>query len=84
MNIIAYTSPGCSFCKHLKELFKRAELSYEERLVGTSQWDIDELKSEYPNATSFPYVIIDDEPIGGLVDTAKKLMELGLVSAPQK
>jgi len=84
MKIIAYTSPGCSFCKHLKELFKRAELSYEERLVGTSQWDIDDLKSEYPEAASFPYVIIDDEPVGGLVETAKKLMQLGLVSAPQK
>jgi len=36
---------------------------------------------ECPDAKTYPYVIIDGEPIGGLVETAKLFIEKGLVSS---
>ena len=35
----------------------------------------------YPDAISYPYVIIDGEEIGGLVEAAKYFIKEGLVSA---
>jgi glutaredoxin 3 len=37
--------------------------------------------TECPDAKTYPYVIIDEEPIGGLVETAKLFIEKGLVSS---
>jgi glutaredoxin len=84
MEIIIYTTPGCTWCSRTKELFARAEVEYEERQLGTSEWDAAEFSATYPDAKSYPYVIIDGTPVGGLVDTAKLFLERGLVTAPNK
>ena len=39
---------------------------------------------QYPDAIGFPYVIVDDEHIGGLVETAKLLLRKGFVSTKKK
>ena len=61
----------------------RAGVPYNSTLVGT---DItrEEFKELYPKASGFPYVIIDDEPIGGLMETVKLFVEKGLVSSKKK
>ena len=38
-------------------------------------------KHEYPDAVGYPYVIVDGEPIGGLVETAKLLLKKGFVTS---
>ena len=81
MKIKVYSTAGCSYCGRLKELFERANIAdYDEQLCANG----DELRVDYPEATSFPYVVIDGEVIGGLVETAKFLLQNGLVSAPKK
>tara|TARA_B100002019_G_C21052158_1_gene489805 strand:+ start:346 stop:612 length:267 start_codon:yes stop_codon:yes gene_type:complete len=81
MKIIVYTSPGCYWCKRLRKLLKLAELNYEERIIDTSlQWDTIELVQKYPEANSFPFVIIEGKGIGGLGLTARKLLSLGVIS----
>jgi glutaredoxin len=80
MEIKFYSTPGCRYCEKLKELFKRADINDYEDIQATST----EMKKDYPNATSFPYVVIDGEEVGGLVETAKFFLENGLVSAPKK
>ena len=80
MEIKFYSTPGCYYCKKLKELFERAGIENYTEISSTS----DEMKKDYPNAKSFPYVIIDGEEIGGLVETAKKFLEEGWVLAPKK
>ena len=40
-----------------------------------------EFRKKYPLAVSFPFVLFDNEPIGGLVETARFLVKKGLVSA---
>jgi len=80
MNIIIYTKPGCKYCTQVKELMRRADLIYEERNITTPDQQI-KFYNDYPDAKSYPHVIIDEEVIGGLVETAKLFIEKGLVSS---
>lgn len=83
MEITAYTLPGCSSCNILKQLFQRAKVEYKEVVVGTdiqtSTFQID-----YPNVDRFPFVVIDGEKIGGLIETAKLFVDKGLVSSKKE
>ena len=39
---------------------------------------------QYPNALGYPYVIIDGEELGGLVEVAKYLVKNGYVSSKKE
>lgn len=80
MEVRIYTTPGCGYCVKVKELLNRANLSFDQTVVGRDLTR-EEFKSKYPQATGFPYVIIDGNVIGGLVETVKFLVEKGLVSS---
>jgi glutaredoxin 3 len=80
MEVQIYTTPGCGYCVKVKELLNRANLSFDQTVVGRDLTR-EEFKSKYPQATGFPYVIIDGNVIGGLVETVKFLVEKGLVSS---
>ena len=82
MLITIYSIPNCKYCKHAKELFERAQVEWEEiECTGDNEG---RLKRDYPNAKSYPWIIIDGEEIGGLVETAKLFLEKQLVTAPKK
>jgi glutaredoxin len=83
MKIKIYTIPNCSYCAHVKELMRRAKLDYELFVVGQDV-DREQMIKKYPLARSYPYVIIDGEPVGGLTQTAKYLVDRGLVSSRKK
>lgn len=80
MVIKIYTKPGCKYCTQVKELMQRAGFDYEEVHVNTDALR-EEFYSTYPGAKTYPYVIIDGEPVGGLVETAKLFIQKGLVSS---
>jgi len=79
MEIKVYTTPGCFYCTQVKELFKRADLEYEEVIIDEANKA--NFRKKYPLAVGFPFVLIDNEPVGGLVETARLLVKRGLVSA---
>jgi glutaredoxin len=83
MEITAYTLPGCSSCVTLKQLFERAKVEYKEQKIRV---DIssEQFNQDYPTVTAFPYVVIDGEPIGGLIDVARLFVEKGLVSSKKE
>jgi len=83
MEITAYTLPGCSSCTTLKELFKRANVSYEEKIVK-EDISLEEFTQLYSSVRAFPFVVVDGEPLGGLVDTVKLFVQQGLVSSTKK
>lgn len=58
----------------------RAGFDYEEVFVTTDTLR-EEFYSAYPSAKTYPYVIIDGEPVGGLVETAKLFIRKKLVSS---
>lgn len=57
-------SPPCSYCEAAKTLLKVKGIEYENIVVGE---DItkEQLKESFPNARTFPVVLIDDNYIGG-------------------
>jgi glutaredoxin 3 len=82
MEIVAYTNQSCSHCMTLKKLFKRANVSYTEISINRDI-TVSEFRQQFPTATGYPYVIINGEVIGGLVETAKLFLDKGLVEAPK-
>jgi glutaredoxin len=78
MEIIAYTTPGCFYCDQLKELFRRADVKAWEEVVCTNK---ETLIRDYPDANAYPWIVIDGKPIGGLVETARYFLEIGIVSS---
>ncbi len=85
MEITVYTSPGCSWCVKIKELFARANVEYTEISYGEmTETEREELRTKYPQIESFPVTVIDGEFVGGLVDVAKIFLKKGLVIAPKK
>lgn len=80
MEIVAYTLSGCSHCKTLKELFKRAKTDYTEVVVKRDM-SLDEFSSTYPHITVFPFVVVNGNQIGGLVETVKLFVAQGLVTS---
>ena len=62
----------------------RASVEYTE--VNWSKLSVKErveLKQKYPSQIrAFPVVLIDDEFVGGLIETAKIFLKKGLVTAP--
>lgn len=83
MKIQIFTIPGCNYCNHVKELMKRANLEYSSYVVGQDITKETMIK-RYPLAKGYPYVIIDGEVIGGLHQTAKFLIDKGVVSSKKK
>jgi glutaredoxin 3 len=83
MDITIYTTSGCIYCEKIKELMRRADVEYQTIVVGK---DItrEEFKIKYPFAPGFPYTIINDQEIGGLVETVKLFVEKGLVSSKKQ
>tara|TARA_B100001250_G_scaffold251953_1_gene216655 strand:- start:862 stop:1077 length:216 start_codon:yes stop_codon:yes gene_type:complete len=67
----------------MKELFARAKIEdYEEIVVDNNNKKLrHELLTKYPMAYGYPFVTIDEEPIGSLVEVAKWMLKEGLVSA---
>ena len=84
MDIKIYTNEGCIWCTRTKELFARANVEYTEIKWKDLEFEDQlKLKTKYGSTlTCFPVVIIDDELVGGLVDTAKIFLKKGLVTAP--
>ena len=80
MEIIIYTTEGCFYCEKIKELCLRANVEYTSYLVGSDLSQQDFL-TKYPLAQGYPYVIVDGEVVGGLVETARLFLKKGLVSS---
>ena len=81
MLIKIYSKPGCKFCDYAKELFERANVTWEEIVCTGDNEGV--LSRDYPEANSYPHIIIDGEVIGGLNDTCKYFLKNGLIVAPK-
>jgi glutaredoxin 3 len=83
MEIKAYTLPTCNYCVNLKELFRRASVEYTEIMVK-KDITVEEFAELYPSVGIFPFIVIDNEPVGGLIETIKLFLEKGLIDTSKK
>lgn len=78
LRIKIYTTPGCHYCTQAKKLFERAGInSWEEIHCDT----VDRVLADYPDASAFPWIVIDGKPKGGLVEVARHFLDIGLVTS---
>ena len=68
MSIIIYSKKECPYCVKAKDLLKSLNLEYNETIMDPSTDDykqtVDGLKEKY-NHKTFPFIIINNEFIGG-------------------
>lgn len=83
MDIQIYKTTGCGYCVKIIELMNRANVEYTDYVVGRDL-TLEEFKQQYPLAKGFPFVIIDNQVIGGLTETVKYFVEKKLVSSRKK
>jgi glutaredoxin 3 len=63
--VILFSTDGCTFCGHAKSLLMKRGVAFEEVNLGPHP----ELQAELAAVTgrdSFPQIIVDGEPLGGL------------------
>jgi glutaredoxin 3 len=82
MEIIVYKTNGCGHCIKIGQLMERAGVTHTSYMMG-KDFTLKEFKEKFPDVGGFPFVIIDGQPIGGLVETVKLFVERGLVTSRQ-
>jgi glutaredoxin len=74
MNVTIYTKPNCKFCINSKMLLSSKGINYTE-LKLDEDFSRESLLEIFPNAKSFPVVVIDGFNIGGFENLKKYLTE---------
>ena len=67
IELITRHEPPCVYCESAKGFLDNRKKSYSETIVGI---DItrEQLLERFPTARAFPVVVIDDSPIGRLLE----------------
>lgn len=74
MNFTVYSKPGCPYCTKIQTLLDLNEFEYK---VYTLDIDFtrDQFYAEFGEGSTFPQVVLNDQTLGGCVDTIKYLQE---------
>lgn len=64
MIVELYTKDDCGYCTAAKMLLKNSNVQFTENKLGV-HFTREMLKSKYPDASSFPVVVVDGFYIGG-------------------
>lgn len=69
-DIKIYSSPNCTYCEQAKALLKMKNLEFKEYVIETSDERM-QLKVKFPNARTFPLVLINNVHIGGYTNLSQ-------------
>ncbi len=72
MNIIMYSKDNCSYCTNAKMLLSSKGLSYTEYKLG-EDFTRETLLEMFPEARTFPVIVVDGFNIGGYIQLKEKL-----------
>ncbi|MGI8804004.1 MAG: glutaredoxin family protein [Solirubrobacteraceae bacterium] len=63
--VVLFSTDSCTFCLHARSLLKKRGVSFEEvDLAGDAELQAD--LAAVTGLDSFPQIIVDGEPLGGL------------------
>jgi glutaredoxin len=74
MNVKIYSKENCSYCTSAKMLLSNKGISYTE-LKLNEDFTSENLKQLYPNARTFPIIVVDGFNIGGFTELQKMITE---------
>lgn len=63
--VILFTTDACNFCVHARSLLTKRGVEFDEVDLG-KQPALQEELAEVTGLKSFPQIIVDGEPLGGL------------------
>lgn len=72
MNVILYTKDNCSYCTNAKLLLTSKGMSFTEMKLG-EDFTRETLLEMFPQARTFPVIVIDGFNIGGYVQLKERL-----------
>jgi glutaredoxin len=72
MNVILYSKDNCSYCTNAKLLLTSKGISFTEMKLG-EDFTRETLLDMFPEAKTFPVVVVDGFNIGGYVQLKEKL-----------
>jgi len=65
-NVVLYTKDNCSYCMNAKSLLINKNISYKELKLG-EDFTRESLLEMFPEAKTFPVIVVDGFNIGGYV-----------------
>lgn len=74
MTIEIYTKEDCAFCTNAKNLLRMHKKDYVEYKLG-EDFSRDILLSKFPEATTYPVIVIDGFNIGGYDQLQRQINE---------
>jgi len=74
--IYIWGKPQCPFCEKAKALLDSRQISYEYKQLGVD-FEREEILAEFPEARTFPQIVINGMKIGGYEQLGTYLEETG-------
>jgi len=69
-NAEIYGKPNCPHCENAKHLCRKKGIEYLYKELGTD-FDGQYMLDKFPNARTFPQIIVDGNHVGGYDDLSK-------------
>jgi glutaredoxin 3 len=81
--VVLFSTDSCTYCEHAKSLLSKRGVSFEEVNLGEHP-ELQAQLTEVTGLESFPQIVVDGEPLGGLNElrAAEKSGVLASWSAP--
>jgi len=70
MNVIVYSKDNCIFCEKAVSLATMKGLDITVKKLGVD-FGMEDLMGQFPNARTFPQIVVDDKSIAGYTDFAE-------------
>lgn len=67
MRVEIYTKPQCIYCEMAKATFRLQQLEYIEYKLD-EDFTRDEVLAKFPGYNTFPFIVIDNNFVGGYTD----------------
>jgi glutaredoxin len=74
MKFTVYSKDGCPYCTKVEQVLQLSELQYVVYKLN-QDFTKDEFYSEFGDGSTFPQVIMNNQHLGGCIDTVKYLKE---------
>jgi glutaredoxin 3 len=73
-NVEIYSKDNCPYCSKAKQLLNTMNIPFTEQKLGVD-FTREIILEKYPNAKSYPIVVVDGFHIGGYTQLAEKVNE---------
>lgn len=64
-HVVLFSTDACTYCEHAKSLLSKRGIAFEEVNLGEHP-DLQAELTEVTGLESYPQIVVDGEPLGGL------------------